>query len=270
MQVNMKDGGERVQYGKDGAFREPHRGKGRYDWISPFALRRLAFWAEAGGIKYGGRNWERGMPYEHPMDSLMRHTNDYRRGDRSEDHLAAIACNAFFLMHYQDCGMDDEFDTLPTYPTANTPEQEAINKARLCKIPGARPTADGLNSMPTEATESMEQQAAQPDHRHRDYKIIAVDFDGCLCKNAWPEIGAANAELINRLKFSRATGDKLILWTCREGKALDEAVAWCNAQGLGFDAVNANLPEMNAMYGNDSRKIGADWYLDDKAERVMA
>lgn len=264
MQVNMKDGGERVQYGKDGAFREPHRGKGRYDWISPFALRRLAFWAEAGGIKYGGRNWERGMPYEHPMDSLMRHTNDYRRGDRSEDHLAAIACNAFFLMHYQDCGMDAEFDTLPTYPEANAPEQEAINKARLCKIPEQKPEPPRAETVQLVADNVVVHSYERP------YKIIAVDFDGCLCKSAWPEIGEANTEVIARLRERQKAGDKLILWTCREGTRLDEAIVWCVKLGLTFDAVNANLPEMNAQYGNDSRKIGADEYWDDKAVNVKA
>lgn len=31
-------------------------------------------------------------------------------------------------------------------------------------------------------------------------KIIAVDFDGTLCENKWPEIGAANEELIEYLR----------------------------------------------------------------------
>lgn len=31
-----------------------------------------------------------------------------------------------------------------------------------------------------------------------------------------------------------------------------------------FDAVNENLPEMVEWYGNDSRKVHADCYIDDK------
>lgn len=30
--------------------------------------------------------------------------------------------------------------------------------------------------------------------------IIAVDFDGTLCENKWPEIGMPNEELIEYLK----------------------------------------------------------------------
>lgn len=100
------------------------------------------------------------------------------------------------------------------------------------------------------------------------YKVIAVDFDGCLCTSQWPEIGQPNRQLIRMLKTARSRGNKVILWTCREWKLLDDAVKWCEHQGLRFDAVNENLPEMNQLYGNDCRKIGADIYIDDKAMRV--
>lgn len=100
------------------------------------------------------------------------------------------------------------------------------------------------------------------------YRIIAVDFDGCLCSNNWPDIGQPNRQLIRALKTARSRGNKVILWTCREGKLLDDAIAWCARYGLRFDAANENLPEMNQLYGNDCRKIGADIYIDDKAMRV--
>lgn len=100
------------------------------------------------------------------------------------------------------------------------------------------------------------------------YKIIAVDFDGCLCTVNWPGIGQPNRQLIRMLKTARSRGNKIILWTCREGKALSDAVAWCSRHGLQFDAVNDNLPEMNELYGVNSRKIGADIYIDDKAMNV--
>lgn len=35
--------------------------------------------------------------------------------------------------------------------------------------------------------------------------IIAVDFDGTLCENKWPEIGIPNEELIEYLKKDRLT-----------------------------------------------------------------
>ena len=53
--------------------------------------------------------------------------------------------------------------------------------------------------------------------------IIAVDFDGCLCENAWPGIGAAHGEVILYLRSRKARGDRIILWTCRTGKRLADA-----------------------------------------------
>lgn len=99
--------------------------------------------------------------------------------------------------------------------------------------------------------------------------IIAVDFDGTLCKDDWPGIGEPNRVLIEILKRLKE-GDriKLILWTCRSDSMLDEAVKWCGEQGLIFDAVNDNLPEYIELFGNNSRKVFADIYIDDKGFNV--
>lgn len=100
----------------------------------------------------------------------------------------------------------------------------------------------------------------------RECCIIAVDFDGTLAGDGvWPEVGAPNLVLIQQLKERKAAGDKLILWTCRSGEALEAAVKWAAEQGLTFDAVNDNLPEVVAAYGNNSRKISCDYYIDDKS-----
>jgi len=98
-----------------------------------------------------------------------------------------------------------------------------------------------------------------------NYQIIAVDFDGTLCFSKWPELGEPNRPLIEYLKVWRNQGNKLILWTCRGGEALEKAVSWCQEQQLEFDAVNDNLPEVIEMYGNNSRKVTCDYYIDDKA-----
>jgi len=95
--------------------------------------------------------------------------------------------------------------------------------------------------------------------------IIAVDFDGTLCTDTYPEIGGANYKLIWELKARQSTGDKLILWTCRAGELLQNAVEWCKANGLVFDAVNDNVPETILKWGNNSRKITADIYVDDRS-----
>lgn len=94
--------------------------------------------------------------------------------------------------------------------------------------------------------------------------IIAVDFDGTLCENKWPEIGMPNEELIEYLKKRQTNGEKLILWTNRVGNRLDEAVKWSAEKGLVFDAVNENLPEIVEAFGVDPRKIFANEYIDDR------
>lgn len=99
--------------------------------------------------------------------------------------------------------------------------------------------------------------------------IIAVDFDGTLCESSYPEIGQANIPLIKDLIGKKESGDKLILWTCRAGEDLDNAVEWCRGHGLVFDRVNENLPEIVELWGNDSRKITADIYIDDKAAQPL-
>ena len=89
----------------------------------------------------------------------------------------------------------------------------------------------------------------------RSYTIYAVDFDGTLCESVWPGIGEPNFALINHLIKRRQQGNKVILWTCRCGERLQEAIDWCADLGLGFDAVNENLPDMIEFYGNDCRKV---------------
>lgn len=97
-------------------------------------------------------------------------------------------------------------------------------------------------------------------------EVWAVDFDGTLCCNAWPDIGEPNLELIEQLKLARQSGVAVILWTCREGESQARAVLWCAGYGLFFDAVNRNVPERVASYGNDCRKVSADVYIDDRAQ----
>lgn len=95
-------------------------------------------------------------------------------------------------------------------------------------------------------------------------KIIAVDFDGTLCDDTWPNIGKERRVILYRLRKEKENGAKVILWTCRTGEKLEEAIDWCKEHGILFDAVNENLPEIIAHYGGDTRKIVATEYWDDR------
>lgn len=106
---------------------------------------------------------------------------------------------------------------------------------------------------------------SNPEYSAKD-KVIAVDFDGCICTLNWPNIGEPNWEVIEALRKEKASGTKLILWTCRCGDSLQAALGACDDWGIQFDAVNENLPERLLKYGySESRKISADEYWDDLA-----
>ena len=100
-------------------------------------------------------------------------------------------------------------------------------------------------------------------------KIIAVDFDGTLVEDNYPEIGKINEEMFDLMIKMREKGVKLVLWTSRnllKGRdLLEEAVEFCKDNGLEFDAINENIEEVQELTGEDTRKVYADVYLDDKS-----
>lgn len=99
-------------------------------------------------------------------------------------------------------------------------------------------------------------------------KVIAIDFDGTLCEDDFPQIGEPKIHIIIAAQMEQDEGAKLILWTCREGRLLMEAQNWCLEQGLIFDAVNESIPEWVEVFGTSPRKIGATEYWDDKAVKI--
>ena len=92
---------------------------------------------------------------------------------------------------------------------------------------------------------------------------IAVDFDGTIVEHAFPGIGKEKLFAFQTLKELEKMGARLILWTFRAGKELDEAVEYCRGNGIEFYAVNKNYPE-EIFDETVSRKIDADIYIDDK------
>lgn len=96
--------------------------------------------------------------------------------------------------------------------------------------------------------------------------IIAVDYDGTIAKNGFPDISKAepNIKLIEYLKQIREQGSRLILWTCRTDQYLIDACNWCADHKLYFDAVNENISEVKGSLDGGPRKVYADVYIDDK------
>lgn len=90
--------------------------------------------------------------------------------------------------------------------------------------------------------------------------IIAVDYDGTLQDGS-----SINYPLIARLINEQRQGNTVILWTCRSGQRLMDAVNTLRANGLMPNYINDNAPEVIARLKNNPRKIYADVYIDDKS-----
>lgn len=93
---------------------------------------------------------------------------------------------------------------------------------------------------------------------------IAVDFDGTIVEHRYPAIGKEILFAFDTLKALQEQRHQLILWTYRSGKELEEAVEYCKKNGVVFYAVNKNYPEEEYLEGETSRKIQADFYIDDR------
>ncbi len=96
-EFTTKDSGQRREF-STGSRRDVATGKGRFDLLPSLCIRRMAGLYERGAVKYGDDNWKKGQPLSSTVNSMLRHAFQYVEGDRSEDHLAAVAWNAFTLM----------------------------------------------------------------------------------------------------------------------------------------------------------------------------
>ena len=93
---------------------------------------------------------------------------------------------------------------------------------------------------------------------------VAVDFDGTIVADRFPQIGELQSGAKDTLQRLHKEGHRIILWTCRSGELLVEAVNFLLWHGIPFDQVNDNLRENVEQYGGNSRKVCADIYIDDR------
>lgn len=96
--------------------------------------------------------------------------------------------------------------------------------------------------------------------------VIAVDFDGTIVEHRYPEIGEERPFATEVLKMLIADRHKVILYTMRNGKLLEDAVKWCADRGVEFYAVNSDEPaDFRADRNtNFSSKVNADYFIDDR------
>ncbi|MBE3139906.1 MAG: hypothetical protein IMZ53_04890 [Thermoplasmata archaeon] len=133
----MDDSGKRHEF-NTGAVRDSAEDKPRPDLISPYAQLRVGAWLALGAKKYAERNWEKGMTYSRCVASICRHLFQYMAGFRNEDHVAAIACNAQFIMHYDEMikkgVLPAELDDMPKYEQHEITTELITGDARVCPV----------------------------------------------------------------------------------------------------------------------------------------
>ncbi len=96
----IKDSGDRTEF-ETGAVRDMHAGKGRMDLLPTTAVIELSKHCEAGAVKYGERNVDKGIPQHSLVDSGLRHLIKYLRGDNDENHLVAAAWNIMWALEQE-------------------------------------------------------------------------------------------------------------------------------------------------------------------------
>lgn len=93
------------------------------------------------------------------------------------------------------------------------------------------------------------------------YEVIAIDFDGTIVEHEYPAIGSPVNGAIDVMRRMQKVGKKLILWTMRSGKELEEAVNYCKSHGVTFWGINKNPDQ----HWSASPKAYAQLYIDDAA-----
>lgn len=97
---------------------------------------------------------------------------------------------------------------------------------------------------------------------------IAIDFDGTIVEDNFPAIGTIKEETVEFMEKLKKQGHTIIVWTCREGEELEKAKEFLEKEQIPFDYLNENDQKLINKYDNDCRKVGADFYIDDKAVNV--
>lgn len=97
-------------------------------------------------------------------------------------------------------------------------------------------------------------------------QIAAVDFDGTIVENEFPEIGELKPMVREGLKFLKDRGFSIIIWTVRDGNYLDQVKEFLDNEQLPYDFINENDPRVKAfMRRLPEPKVFATIYIDDSA-----
>jgi len=97
------------QMGEVQPYLRDHVEPARFDLIPMDILERLAFIYSEGAQKYGDSNWKMGCPWSDTLNHALKHLQQWRERDKSEDQLAKVIWGFVTLAWYDwhNVGKDD-------------------------------------------------------------------------------------------------------------------------------------------------------------------
>jgi hypothetical protein len=95
--------------------------------------------------------------------------------------------------------------------------------------------------------------------------IIAIDFDGIIVTDMYPDIGPEIPGAIEAIRELHEHGYCIIINSCRAREQEKDMKDWIQDRDLPVCCINENCRERVMKYRTDCRKISADLYIDDKA-----
>lgn len=95
-----------------------------------------------------------------------------------------------------------------------------------------------------------------------EFMTIAIDFDGTCVEHDYPNVGKTLPFCVETLKrWQEKYEVKYILSTMRSGKLLEDAVKWCNENGIELFGIQKHPTQEE---WTDSPKCHARWCIDDR------
>jgi hypothetical protein len=104
----------------------------------------------------------------------------------------------------------------------------------------------------------------------REPVVVAVDFDGTITQgDSWPEMGPLSQGSKWFINQIIEDGYCVVIFTCREGALAEEAKEFLKLNDIRYMHFNENCSIRKDKYRNDTRKIGADVYIDDRSVFIL-
>lgn len=100
------------------------------------------------------------------------------------------------------------------------------------------------------------------------YQLFAIDLDGTIVEESFPEIGQLKPHAIRVMKRIKENGGKIAIWTSRSTSQAGKVQKFLAENNIPYDVYNEPFPEIKEKYEATSRKVFADIYIDDRAYGV--